>query len=312
MKENMRSVTELYESFQNMSKYYNELLESMVKQQEILSTILSSGVQDVIDSLNSFHINLPIIEMPTVAIELAKPIIDTSQLTKMYEQFSAVTLVRNEFYEVVKSMNLGITNVVNDIRKIDWDSILNEIEEQDLEVQSEAEGDIKAIITEVLSKNDLTNPNKSLEEKVEVLRDEMKTIKESQSPRNTIMLSIIANIIFTLFITLISPFLEPIKEEYSTFVHEKGREVIKEIKHKVQNIFDIALIEPSYKIVSTETLSVRITNKKNTKKVGELYFGQLVQVVERKRNWTKVRFEGFDGNKIEGWVYSRYLESISK
>ncbi|HLR79165.1 MAG TPA: SH3 domain-containing protein [Bacillota bacterium] len=310
MKENMRSVTELYESFQNMSKYYNELLEPIVKQQEIRSTILSSGVQDVIDSLKAFHINLPKIEMPTAAIELAKPIIDSSQLTKMYEQFSAVTLVRNEFYEVVKSMNLGITNVINDIRRIDWDSILNEIEEQDLEVQSEAEGDIKAIITEVLSKNDLTNPNKSLDEKVEVLRDEMKAIKESQSPRNTIMLPIIANIIFTLFITLISPILEPIKEEYSTFVHEKGREVIKEIKQKVQNTFDIALIEHSYKIVSTETLSVRITNKKNTKKVGKLYFGQLVQVVERKRNWTKIRFESYDGNKIEGWVYSRYLESI--
>src|SRR5699024_12822423 len=88
------------------------------------------------------------------------------------------------------------------------------------EVQSEAEGDIKAIITEVLSKNDLTNPNKSLDEKVEVLRDEMKAIKESQSPRNTIMLPIIANIIFTLFISLISPILEPIKEEYSTFVQD--------------------------------------------------------------------------------------------
>src|SRR5699024_12840107 len=94
---------------------------------------------------------------------------------------------------------------------------------------------------------------------------------------------------------------------YSTLLRS---EVLKEIKQKVQNTFDIALIEHSYKIVSPETLSVRITNKKNTKKVGKLYFGQLVQVVERKRNWTKIRFESYDGNKIEGWVYSRYLESI--
>lgn len=298
---NLDVIKKVYEPYINIIRSYDNLLKPIMMQQEVASTFANSGLQEIISKQNLFTSNL------------ANPLIDYSKIASLYNQFSTVAQVHEEIYSAVQSINLGISNVVSEIQYIDWSSILGEIEEHDLEEVNQVDDkEIRGIVTGVLEENDLVNPNKSLEEKINILRDEMKTIKESQSPRNTIMLSIIANIIFALFITLISPFLEPIKEEYSTFVHEKGREVIKEIKQKVQNTIDIALIEQSYKIVSIETLSVRITNKRNSKKVGELYFGQLVQVVERKRNWTKVRFEGFDGNKIEGWGYSRYLESISK
>jgi hypothetical protein len=62
------------------------------------------------------------------------------------------------------------------------------------------------------------------------------------------------------------------------------------------------------RFVTTESLVVREYPKKRSKKYGNIKFGDVVSVLQIKKNWTLIEFSPADSQgKISGWVYSRYL-----
>ncbi|WP_026673974.1 SH3 domain-containing protein [Alkalihalobacterium bogoriense] len=327
MNVDIEGITRLNNSIQNISQQYNKMLKPIIEHQEMISRVANSGIQGILGSINSISdisipkFNLPLFEIQNqyvdmiskIQMDLPRPIIDFSHYSNLYTQFSSLAQVGNEFANMAKTMNIGIANIADEFHHIDWSSILSQIPYRDLvDVRQEDHEEIQATVTEVLEEYDLVNPNKGLEEKIEQLTNEINSLKKSLTTKDAIKLSIIANIIFSLFMFLIGPFLQPIKEEYSSFVHQNGKAVIKEIKAKVHSVIETNVALNNYKIVSSERLTVRITNKTNSNAVGQLYFGQVVQVVERKRKWTKVSYVNSEGEIIEGWVYSRYLHNLIK
>jgi len=65
----------------------------------------------------------------------------------------------------------------------------------------------------------------------------------------------------------------------------------------------------NYRFVSAKSLSVWSKNTIKSKHVGKLYFGELVKIVSKKKNWSLIEYKSKDGEVIiSGWVLTRYIK----
>ncbi len=70
-------------------------------------------------------------------------------------------------------------------------------------------------------------------------------------------------------------------------------------------------ITQNFRIVTKNDLVVRRGKGIDTKIQGQLNHGDVVQIIEKKKNWTYISFSNYqDGESIEGWVFTRYLKQI--
>jgi Bacterial SH3 domain len=66
------------------------------------------------------------------------------------------------------------------------------------------------------------------------------------------------------------------------------------------------------RFVTTTSLIIREYPKKRSRRFGNLYFGDVVSVLQNKKGWTLIEFSSVDSQtKIRGWVYSRYLRKFN-
>jgi SH3 domain-containing protein len=68
-----------------------------------------------------------------------------------------------------------------------------------------------------------------------------------------------------------------------------------------------------YRYVKTAVLNVRAKSSSKASIVGNLHFGQVVELIERddSHSWSRVRWTGEgEETSLEGWVFSRYLEKF--
>ena len=65
-----------------------------------------------------------------------------------------------------------------------------------------------------------------------------------------------------------------------------------------------------YRMVSVEALNVRTSDTIKSPLRGRVYFGQAVNVIQKKRNWTLIECEYEDGSAIRGWVFTRYIAAL--
>ncbi|WP_368901923.1 hypothetical protein [Oceanobacillus oncorhynchi] len=198
------------------------------------------------------------------------------------------------------------SNVIN-LKVINWEALNRYFDEetQDNDYVQVTEQEIKKVTMEILEESGVLQKQDHIEEQLNSLIQKVDKIK--QPWYKSVFLSVIA----TLLIMFLNPILVPLQKEYNEFVQQNSRMIIKEIKEKVQGEVGNSAILNDYKIISTDEMSVRISNKKNSSSVGKVYFGQLVKVIVKKRNWSLITYEDFDGELIEGWVYTRYLSNIT-
>lgn len=92
---------------------------------------------------------------------------------------------------------------------------------------------------------------------------------------------------------------ELISSTYNIFLNENKFQGGEESK--------IAFIE-NFRIVQANELNVREEASSESKLIGKLYLNQCVEVLEKTKYWTKIKYVNEEkGIEICGWVYSRYL-----
>ena len=86
--------------------------------------------------------------------------------------------------------------------------------------------------------------------------------------------------------------------------------VVKQIKKEVQSVGVNDAFFRNYRFVSAETLNVRSNNSTKSRLVGKLYFGQMVRILQKKKNWTLIEYYGKDEDQIiiKGWTFTRYIK----
>lgn len=100
---------------------------------------------------------------------------------------------------------------------------------------------------------------------------------------------------------LVTPYVQAYLEETKA---TPQREQVKTIKKLSFSELGIELSD--YRFVSANILLLRATPNARAPIVGELKFGQVVNVLSKSRDWTEVTYEYGDGTKIQGWVFTRY------
>lgn len=232
-----------------------------------------------------------------------------SNLYKFNDYTGNFQILKKTVYDSIAPQLFDLRNKSNiiNLKVINWEDLNGYFDEetQDNNNVQLTEQEIKKFTMEILEESGVLQKQDHIEELLNSLIQKVDQIK--QPWYKSVFLSVIA----TILIMFLNPILVPLQSEYNEFVHQNGRMIIKEIKEKVQGEVESPAILKDYKVISTDEISVRISNKKNSNSVGKVYFGQLIKVIEKKRNWSLITYEDLDGELIEGWVYTRYLSNIT-
>jgi hypothetical protein len=118
---------------------------------------------------------------------------------------------------------------------------------------------------------------------------------------------IIVYLLLPFFISIFSTiyFSPPVQIDYTLLA--------KQLKEEVRQIdVDIEFYK-HYRFVSAEALTVRSNNSTRSRYVGKLYFGYLVRIIQKKKNWSLIEYRDKEGNIIiQGWVFTRYIKRFDQ
>lgn len=64
-------------------------------------------------------------------------------------------------------------------------------------------------------------------------------------------------------------------------------------------------LEKDSKIILKD-MSVYISNRKDSERIGKVGSLQCVKIIDKKRNWSKIQFN-LDKREVKGWVFTRYI-----
>jgi len=91
-----------------------------------------------------------------------------------------------------------------------------------------------------------------------------------------------------------------------------SKALAKQIKKECQIITVSSDFTTNYRFVSTASLNVRENNSIKSRLIARLHFGQLVHIVQKKKNWTLVEYRNENGDVlIKGWVFTRYIKKFN-
>ena len=99
---------------------------------------------------------------------------------------------------------------------------------------------------------------------------------------------------------------------YSPSVQIDYSLLAKQIKKEVRQIEVGSDFYKYYRFVSGQSLTVRSKNSTKSRCVGKLYFGNLVRIIQKKKNWSLVEYRDKEGSIIiQGWVFTRYIKRLN-
>lgn len=114
------------------------------------------------------------------------------------------------------------------------------------------------------------------------------------------ILNLLSNLTYDRLIGIISP------------TKEEAKKVsIKSTTNTIKTIVPYKKLRQNIRIVSANVLNVR--EGKSTKKqiIGYLFFGNIVEIVDKQRNWSLIRkYDPESETYIQGWVFTRYLKRV--
>lgn len=118
---------------------------------------------------------------------------------------------------------------------------------------------------------------------------------------------------FLLFTVLVLPGLQESVDSILEDANTREKSVVeKKIKRNIQNgPIDSQFIK-DYRYVTADILSVRAKPRKDSLKVGELRYMQVVRIIDRKKRWVLIEYRQ-DGDEVllKGWTNLIYLKRFS-
>ena len=136
-----------------------------------------------------------------------------------------------------------------------------------------------------------------------------------ESLKNPWLLAFFASVIFPIIINNISNAIydNAVKPAISEYSDSRAQQIKfkKEVIFSAQSVLNTAGITASYRIVTANVLNVRKSSSTKSKVIAFTFFGEVVEIVNKKRNWCLIkRYDSESETYIQGWVFTRYLGRI--
>lgn len=208
----------------------------------------------------------------------------------LYEELESVALRFREFNDLFKA--------------IDFDNIsINQDGSVSLAEETVTLDDINETVLGLLTED---GEKANLQVFLEGIAEKTKSL---EGPIKTIILYFLLPYFIGILSTLTTPY-------YSNFLSPESntnrQEIVKKIKKHTLENFQFSGIH-SFRFVKANVLNVRKKPTIKSEKIDELYLGQVVQIIQKKRNWTFIEYLDTATAEIcSGWVFTRYLERFKK
>lgn len=311
--------------FKNIHKEMEYLYEPMKKVNEDMKKILNpfSGIQEQMDSI--FAPNKNILDTALQSI---------MQTTNTYQKYMDSVLDANKTIFELGTANFNTTlesyaSIEKMLQQIHSPSSV-EMNIQDLVqeiIGRTKSADIldlqKAFETEIVT-NDETTYLKELEYVREELIENVQLMLDSKvseavenlklfiaSQNNPYVTYLLQIIILPLIVSLIGTYIinPRINDVLSSYQnqHIVKKEIAIGVKQYIQDSKQLI----RFRIVSCNILNVRKEKSTKSKIISHLSFGEVVEIIQKDKNWCLVRkYDNDNEIIIQGWVFTRYLSRI--
>ena len=102
----------------------------------------------------------------------------------------------------------------------------------------------------------------------------------------------------------------PAIQSLSDHVFDSDKIAIKWLNNELKQDVPTQLTN-NFRIVTKDDLVVREGKKVDSRIKGKLNSKDVVQIIEKKRNWTYISYSNYEDNEyVEGWVFTKYLKQI--
>lgn len=183
-----------------------------------------------------------------------------------------------------------LASVANELHK--YDTFTNVMESPEEKTSAEEVGSF-------LQQGITVSDYQALEKKLDTL------LERSKEPDRITKKDIILLVLNILF----SPIFQPFHDVYSEWVQMPANYIIKTIKNDIKSSYEQDIYS-RVRIVKKDELKIKQNNRRDSSTIGELNVGDVVEIIYKKKNWTKIRKIENDVI-VEGWVYTRYLQKIN-
>lgn len=167
--------------------------------------------------------------------------------------------------------------------------------------------EIQSLIDETISSYQDTFEKETFEKSINRLISEIRKNKDPFVQR------LILNFIFPIIVSIIISFFNPIIAEIREhiFVRDK-RAATKIVKRTISQSEIPGGVLANHRFITADILVVRSKGNRKSKIIGKLYFGQIVLMIQKKKDWSLVEWKDSDGGLfIKGWVFTRYLKKFN-
>jgi len=143
-------------------------------------------------------------------------------------------------------------------------------------------------------------------------KDFAKLSKEIKKSKETHFQKIIWIFICIFLSSIFGNPIETKLDELSNRFYKSNRaKITKHIKNEIPKLIEDETLLGHMRLVTDRVLNVRRRNYQRSLLLGKLYLGEIVFVIEKKKNWTLIQWQDEDNDLfIRGWVFSRYLKKF--
>jgi hypothetical protein len=137
-------------------------------------------------------------------------------------------------------------------------------------------------------------------------------VAEIRALKNPALEKVLLLLVYPIIVALIFSIVNPITDFYiKESLNAEKREVEKKIKKHVLSATKDSATLNSFRLVSRKSLDVRVNPSATSPTLGRLYFGQVVVLIEKQKDWSLVAWSDDDNEvAVQGWVFSRYLSKF--
>jgi len=166
--------------------------------------------------------------------------------------------------------------------------------------------DIEKVLKEQLENAGFLTDVEIGKKNFEVLLSEIKKLRDPSLKR------ILYDILVPIFLSIIMLFVTPHLENIQKNLFSKNKTAAtKFIEREIPKTLPDNNILYDFRFVTASILNVRSRNCQRSDLIGKLYFGSVVRIIQRNKNWTLVEWRHQDNDLlIQGWVFSRYLKKF--
>ena len=301
--------------FQKQMEY---MYDPMRKIQEQMESALDPyrEIQKQMDSLYSF--SAPDVSSINSALATAKRFqesLHTVLDATSFQQYNDLVSSQMQSYKKIGQALSAASESVNSSALGSANRIIEKILEREKPIQTIAAQPIdNGVLAELESIKDeiiesLDSHHLKIEEQLE------KIYLLISSMQNPLLLAFFVSFIFPIIINNVSNVIydNMVKPAISTYSDTKTYQVQlkKEVIRNTHSILNTSRIITNYRIVTADVLNVRQSNSTKSRVIAYTFFGEIVEVVNKKRNWCLIRrYDTTSETYIQGWVFTRYLGRI--